>query len=461
MSDARLDLEVVINGTQYVAKGLDDIADASKRVGKAASVTTGETRVLTSAIAGLSRGAVAAQAGSNALAQLIAGNFVGAFRSATTAVKMLWAAMWSNPITALVAGVAALAGGLFLLMQRHANAADAAQEQAKAERELLAEIEKMKGTDPLSVKKASADSAAQRGDLDYLKKMVASYRELVAERESFTKWTGGLGMDALQEAVDALNVYEEAIRNVEQATKDSAVSTENETRTIEDQIAKEKELAAAKEARAAADLSGFREDVGRAKQLEQAKDDLSRAELERKFILEDFAKIAPGGGSAGDLAWEKNAEALRKKELEIAEIKTKAAEATAAEGRRRLLDAAELRAQEAAVAAQKAGVNLEAAKQNVLNPGDAEREAREQEKAKRKEELRLQARLSGNSKEAVARRAAFERAQWDEWWAADQAALAQNKLDLMKAETADPSLAKLDAIKGSVDALRGDLTGGA
>lgn len=106
------------------------MGEGFKAAGKEAAVTSG-------ALGGLRSGTVAASSASLAFSRLMRGDFVGAARAATMAVNSIWSAILSNPYAAMaVVAITALAG----LVTWHKKAADAAREQARAQRELNDEI---------------------------------------------------------------------------------------------------------------------------------------------------------------------------------------------------------------------------------------------------------------------------------------------------------------------------------
>lgn len=407
MSDARLDLEVVINGTQYVAKGLDDIADASRRVGSSASATSSQTKVLTSAITGLSQGASAANAAQSAFANLMEGNFVGAFRAATVAVKGLWTAMLSNPVTALIAGITALAAAGYAMATMHERAAEAAREQARAEKELLDEAARIKHTDSVSVHQEIAKSAVNKGDMETLEKMRNKLREVVAEQEKLvTVW--GFSTDKLQEAQAHLDVYNNAIDELAKRTADAAAETSDALSKIaEDQANADQESLESAIAASAAQL-----------------------ELEEKQAQERIDKKAEMTKELANIEKQLAAE-----ELDI--LKEKAAQSAA------LFEAEQGKAN--------------AAMQEFLNPGSAKKAAYDAEQDRKREQNRIAARLSGNSVEARLAAKNLDAAQFAALDALDNNIRDQDALKSF--QEAHPEVQKLEQIKTAIDSLRSDLTG--
>lgn len=131
------------------------MGEGFKAAGKEAIGTAG-------ALGGLRHGTVAASSASLAFSRLMRGDFVGAARAATMAVNSLWSAVLSNPYAAMaVVAITALAG----LVTWHKKSADAAREQARAQRELNDEILGAVGhgtADVLSAKAAGMSDADLR-----------------------------------------------------------------------------------------------------------------------------------------------------------------------------------------------------------------------------------------------------------------------------------------------------------
>lgn len=130
MADARLDLEVALEGDQQAAAGLDRVADSSKNISTEATRATKPAGELSGAIKNIGQESRGAQLLAKAYAQLMRGDFSGAVRSAAGAVKALWDVMLANPLTAVLVGITAAVAGLKLLMDWH----DAAKERAKEHR---------------------------------------------------------------------------------------------------------------------------------------------------------------------------------------------------------------------------------------------------------------------------------------------------------------------------------------
>ena len=356
MSDARLDLEVTIDGVEYVAKGLDDVASKSKTVGTTAAAAAPQSRTLSGALTGLSSGAMAANHAQNALAQLMAGNVVGAFKSATAACKALWTAMMSNPLTAFLAGATAAASALYVLYQRHVKAAEAAKAQADAQRQLNDEIAGIGGKDQNSVKQAMAEEAAKRGDLEWLTKMRDKYREVAAYKENLAR--GGI-IDAAeyQAAIDSLGIYQSAIDGIAAATEMAAAAEQAASiqalSDYDEQISKAKELAWAQERDDEAALAAAQKEIALERELYGVKDEMQRLLIRRRQLLREMEQLNPDEGAGTDKQRLLVENEIWKIDKDILRIKDDAKTVTETEAKNRKTAAGDLKTAEENVTAQK------------------------------------------------------------------------------------------------------------
>ena len=305
MSDGKLQYEIEVAGTdaaaaglQKVSRGLDDVAAAEKRsqkelrnakvaadefqmrsvtlfreemfsemaekikrvshvtretnpelkwMGEGFKVVGKEAVGTAGALGGLRHGTVAASSASLAFSRLMKGDFVGAARAATMAVNSLWSAILSNPYAAMaVVAITALVG----LVTWHKKAADAAREQARAQRELNDEILGAVGhgtTDVLSEKAAGLTDAELKAARDArasdVEKKEAIARETGQRKIQGPGWhlingkrkyksQGVLDNEAkermqeYQESASALRVYNEELNRrtaAEKRAKDATV----------------------------------------------------------------------------------------------------------------------------------------------------------------------------------------------------------------------------------------------
>lgn len=355
MPDARLDLEVTINGVQYVAKGLDEIAGKSADVGKSAGKSAPKVGTLQTSLEGMSKGAMAASQAQNAMAQLMAGNFVGAFRSATVACKALWTAMMSNPLTALIAGITAASAAIYIIWQRHEKAAEAARKQAKAERELKESVAELLGQDELSVKASNAKQAAQRGDIAYLEKMRDQYRDLVEMQKKFVGH--GIEMEDYSKLVASMNIYQDAIDELTAAReKDKAAeqaAAEQAKANLDDQISKEKQLAWEKSQDDEASLEATQNDIARERELYGIKDEMNRLLIRRKQLLQDMENLNPDDGGENDRKRLVTEQEIWKIDQDILKLKDDAKKTTDTEGENRKTAADDLKGVEETITTEK------------------------------------------------------------------------------------------------------------
>lgn len=306
------------------------------------------------------------KAAHEAVAKAMRGDLVGAAQSAASAFKALWAVVISNPI---LLGIAAAAAAIALLAKRHMEAATEARNQAIAEKELNDEIARTKGHDPASVKKENANRLVEKGDLEGLSTMRDKY---LAEMDDAERAMRGLGEGNLlegqkarfKEMAEAVSIYSTAIERLAEKTakaaedsvkarekeaaaekaasdqalanKDALIKAEREMQQELDATLNEYERQIiARESAAEGDIAAFEKMVSRRKELEGATDAVTKAEIERKHILEDIAEMQ-SGESVKTLEYMKKQEELRLKEVEIANIKDAAAKKTAQESLDRL-----------------------------------------------------------------------------------------------------------------------------
>lgn len=230
MADARLDLEVVIDGADKAAKGLDDVSDSSNALRKASAVAGSDTDNLSAAFNGLTRGASAANAAQSAMAQLMAGNFVGAFKAATVAVRGLWTAMISNPYTLVAAAIATAISSL-VLWKRHVDEVKRAQDEAaRSMRNFVDDLNRSRGAGPLDFLSRQISDAEQSGDVNALvdaRDAQAKKEETLFNRARIlgASVAGGNEEDrsraeearrSWQDAKDALDMYNAAIARMQE-----------------------------------------------------------------------------------------------------------------------------------------------------------------------------------------------------------------------------------------------------
>ena len=362
MADARLDLEVVIEGTGAAARGLDGVADSSGRIGRAAGGVAPEVGKLSSAVNGLTRGASAANAAQSAMAQFMAGNFVGAFRSATVAVRGLWTAMWSNPLTAIMAGIALAASAVVLWSNRAKKAAEEAAEKAKEHLDILRQIKEIKGEDPASIRLREVEKYAsnpamvdfgienEQSKVDYWSAQAESASKAVSvntdkgKRESLESFRD-FALAQLKESQDVLDAWKEAKKNISEAkqlekeTKSEAKPDARETpleRLIRLQLEDIAERAA-------------RRDLDRRKSIDKESDPIRKLQMQRKYLLQDMESESDGVKRIAieekiyELEKRISEERLRQREQSAEDAKARA-DAAKAEADAAKAKAAELRA---------------------------------------------------------------------------------------------------------------------
>jgi len=410
------------------------------------------------------------KAATEAASKAMRGDLVGAAQSAASAFKTLWSVVLSNPIAGLVAVAAAAAVGLYKLCQSNKEAEKAAKEHAKEIEKLRGELDALAGVDTVMDKVAAkAKDMADAMDEIGLRKQIQAIKDYKAElagladlklaemsvmtdekqikaaREEYDKL-----VEKLNTLNDAQKEYEGALKDVrtaqeeaakaeqkaaDQAAKNKAAQIEAERKLrmeIDETFARYENQWQKQQQQYLDDEAAFEKMVSRRKELEGATDAVTKAEIERKHILEDIAEMQ-SAESVNTLDYMKKQEELRLKEVEIANIKAKAAAATAKEAADRLAGAEDVLAVEEKIkkvkepdAWDKNGWRANDPRKKVVDPWD--------ELKKKKPEFPPPVPPLPQNPNAPGQPGG--------------------------AAAADPWSAKLDAIKGAVDGLRGDLTGG-
>lgn len=406
-----------------------------------------------------------------AVSNAMRGDLVGAAQSAASAFKALWSVVLSNPIAALVTIAATAAVGLSKLWQSHKEAEEATKEHAKEIEKLRGELDALAGVETNMDKVAAkAKDMADAMDEFGLRKQIQAIKDYKAElagladmklaemsvmtdekqikaaREEYDKL-----VEKLNTLNDAQKEYEGALKDVrtaqeeaakaeqaaaDQAAKNKAAQIEAERKLrmeIDETFARYENQWQKQQQQYLDDEAAFDKMVSRRKELEGATDAVTRAEIERKHILEDIAEMH-GAESVNTLDYMKKQEELRLKEKEIAKLKDDAAKAAAQEAADRLKGAKDLLEVEEKIKKVKTpdawderGWQAKDPRKNVIDPWDALKKPAPEFPAV-VPPLPANPNAPGGGGQG--------------------------------GQAADPWGPKLDAIRQSVDALRGDLTGG-
>ena len=352
MADARLDLEVALDGDQQAAAGLDKVAGSAESVststeglnnnlGPLADMfkkaraesdalqgglkTAGQsTENMASSTADLTKATFAAHSASRAYSQLMSGNFVGAARSAAMAVRGLWAVMLANPFTAVLAGIAAAVANLKLLMDWH----DRAKERAKEHR---LEISRLGDELNAVLYGTPSENASRnvgglgRGQLEAgiearqkaNERLAAEARKLKSAIDDIK--VGGFGSEKEQKAKDELivqyrdlldqmrdnlavvGIYEKAIEDLDNAEAKRAQAAADRNAQ---ELADKKKLVAEQEKLMEKELEHLRnmqmaegalktkaETYSRERKLAGAPDKIAELEMKKRFLAEDWGKL--------------------------------------------------------------------------------------------------------------------------------------------------------------------------
>lgn len=405
------------------------------------------------------------KAATEAVSKAMRGDLVGAAQSAASAFKALWSVVLSNPIAALVAVAAAAAVGLYKLGQSNKEAEKAAKEHAKEIEKLRGELDALAGVETIMDKVAAkAKDMADAMDEFGLRKQIQAIKDYKAElagladmklaeigimtdkeeiKDAKKEYGELIGM--LKDLKSAQKEYEDALGDVRAAQEKAAaeekaaseqalankaalIRAEIQFRQEIEETFKRYEAEQAKQNAAVLDnVSAIEKQTARTIELMGAKEPLLKAEIERKHIQEDIADMM-SAESADTIELAKKQSELAIKEEEIKGIKESAAAATAKEAADRLKGAKDLLEVEEKIKKVKTpdawderGWRAKDPRKNVIDP-------------------------------------------WDALFPAVVPPLPANPNAPggggQGGQAADPWGPKLDAIRQSVDALRGDLTGG-
>lgn len=311
-SDARLDLEVVIDGTETAANGLDRVSKSGRSVGSGvgsgANSAQGAVDGLEGAVGTLVKTSVAASRAQNALAQAMSGNIVGAATSAAGSVRSLLSALSGNVWTAAVGVVAAAGTALINYLERMNEKARATREQLQLIRDMGASAGRsfaaIEGTDPISVARKDS-AAAMRPDQAILgynvsKKLYEDakkeYLDLLEQQRKWVSEKSGRTADsfplkylmepALAFALDqgeAMNIWKPRINELNKAKGVWGGWVEN---------SKASSGAAGTNGGNLSDLGERQAALDREKQLDTIADPLLRLKAEQKMLMADRSKAA-------------------------------------------------------------------------------------------------------------------------------------------------------------------------
>ncbi len=184
----------------------------------------------------------------DALSKAMAGDLVGAAKSAATAFKALWAVVMSNPVVAVfVAAAAAIAEAALVVKgykERMEEAAAATAEVGIEAEELYNRIDKIAGKDVESNVKRKAEALVEKGDRRNIlinKESAERFAEsdkaaaiaAAAELERLgSKATDGdkeyakRRADAFERAQAQVKIWEKALANLEKANADAAAAAQ-------------------------------------------------------------------------------------------------------------------------------------------------------------------------------------------------------------------------------------------
>lgn len=384
-----------------------------------------------------------------AVSKAMRGDLVGAAQSAASAFKALWSVVLANPLAALVAVIAAAAIELAKLWyESKMGAAEFSKATADANKYALS-INEIEHGSRLEREAAKASTMT-------LKELSAEYEkhiEIAQEKKRVALEAADAALSAnKKERDDAIKYSEEKkkafademaiVKQYEKAAFDKAAEIEKAYK-----IEVDASRAASEEKAAAAVAAYLREKDAFRKAREAAQEESEKIKKAYADVYDSVfpAEISEGGFDQAfedfTASLEESAQTILEKEKEIAKEKEDAAAATAAEGRQRITDAAELLKTEKEINTEKQKALTAAAKdrgaawrnndpwKNVVDPWDA-----------RGGKWKPGAEPIGNLPKIPP--------------------LPNGQNAGAGGQANDPWSPKLDAIKTEITGLRGDLTGG-
>lgn len=260
MSDGKLIYEIGVEGTDKAARGLDDVAAATrrnrdsaysarqahenwangyrnevfsemaekiKRVSHVSRETNPSLKWMgegfkdagkgvssaTDAMKDLRAGTYSAYTANLAFSRLMRGDVVGAAQNAALAVKSLWTTMLANPFTLFLAGIAAAVAGLKLLMDWHDSAKEKAREHAREISALGDDLNEVLYGSVSENVQSNAERMKNEGDRDGLQSGIEARKNANIRLEQVARdqkdaidsiKVGGFGKDKEQKAKDNL-----------------------------------------------------------------------------------------------------------------------------------------------------------------------------------------------------------------------------------------------------------------
>lgn len=345
----------------------------------------------------------------SAYSNAMGGNFIGATKSATVAVKALWAVMLANPLMLIVGVLGAAVAALYSYSKkldeaveaRNANISKLAEDMLNF-KNMFSEIE---GTDEVSVYKARVKVAIDRNDenaLADLQEEAASKAEAARKKAEEEKLIYA-GM-VQNNGYAGQNFSQEEIDRQKQAVEENAKEWAKWRDIVRDVGTEMNRIGEAKLDAEAEVAEKYKKALDDAK----AQQDAIWSQRANDSFAADAAELEKGTKESGKKqADEKQAE----KDKLLKDVEN--AEAAAA--------AAKERADNAAKANNEAMAKL-------LHPGAKEKADKKIEQEAQRERNRFVAAMSGNSVEAKAARAAFEKTALDALDALDASQRAKEDL---------------------------------
>ena len=455
------------------SKAMGVITVSQDEVKKALASSTVETGNFSKELASAATTMKGFNALQTAYAQAMGGNVVGATKSATVAVKTLYAVMLANPFTVVIAAVAALAAATIMHFDKMIEKQKEVRKGMKDWGKEAEEISKRRDLeDRGDVVKAQVDSASESEAKSMLAGAEAGRNTMrdwgdreMAKKKAFVQKNGNadkFDADLLNSAIAAET---EAQRKV-QLLKDKLAEIADDRKKISDNIKGDAAGAGTSSANKAAaeaeleqkklsDLAKMKIDFERKQNEDSLVNPAEKLNYRKTYLKDELAGLQGKPGADNEVARQKILADIYETEKSIKELKDAAAEKTAAEGKQRLEDEAKLALSGAVAEKEKVQGRLDAARADILNPGAAAKRNHEAAMAKTREELREKALMSGRSVEARAMNKELTDAK--DWLKAANGNLdkALNNPNLPE----DPAVAELKMIKTGINGLRSDLTG--
>jgi len=307
--------DVVYQGTieidsGYATKNVQELQSKLDALDKTAVVGANGVKTLESAVNKGTQAIGGMNAASQAVTQLMRGNFVGALASGATAVRTLWTALAANPIGAIVLGISAFAAyvynyfdGIKKRAEENKKAVDDFVSSFKDFEKARAEWEN-RDTNKVAVATKSADKTESANESERALKAAKAELETLkqtteANKENYAAWlkSGGrkVNPDGEAEFTDALDAATKAELDGQKVVEiwENKLAEIYESRqalankNAEDEKKKADELAEY-EKKTALEVAEMKNNLARQKEIDAVKDPIGKLEKQKEQLSGDY-----------------------------------------------------------------------------------------------------------------------------------------------------------------------------